>query len=358
MSLLTVLAFNISALAGGIAAPWIYNWISVSRNERAATQCGWGHLWKRVVTLLFAVYGILFFLIDPAIAHPEQAWGDLMRRLLPAGVGLLGLLVASFFAAAMSSVDTYATTSSAMFVDFFYRRVVGRGKSNAHYLALARYWAVGSIVLGAGSTVFISGISDYVKLALSLLSFLGIPILFGVAWRKANRTGAWLSFCLGIGSYIMVMFVTAPSAESFAKIDDQRFYQCVFTATSLSLLGMIAGSLIGKAEDPLRLARFYVILATPVGEEKQLVDAGIRLPALIDAGLIPESPGEEVLRADEVHRLEAAYAKNKLFGEQSTIELRREPTHPWYFRGFVLITISCAGLVVGTWLATRVLFVW
>ena len=39
MGVWKVVAFNISALAGGIAAPWIYNWIAVSKNERAATQC-------------------------------------------------------------------------------------------------------------------------------------------------------------------------------------------------------------------------------------------------------------------------------------------------------------------------------
>ena len=105
--------------------------LSVSRNEKAATQCGWGHLWKRVVTLVFAFYGILFMIYTTQVllksgdaslvergqliaGDPELGWGITMALILPPV--FLGLLIASFFAAAMSSADTYATTSSAMFV--------------------------------------------------------------------------------------------------------------------------------------------------------------------------------------------------------------------------------------------------
>ena len=82
MTIWTILALNISALVGGVAAPWIYNWIAVSKNEKAATQCGWGHLWKRIITLLFAVYGILFAIYRPGLADPEQSWGIVMGEIL------------------------------------------------------------------------------------------------------------------------------------------------------------------------------------------------------------------------------------------------------------------------------------
>ena len=42
MELSKVIALCLTAAAGGIAAPWIYSWIAVSKDERAATECALG----------------------------------------------------------------------------------------------------------------------------------------------------------------------------------------------------------------------------------------------------------------------------------------------------------------------------
>lgn len=354
MTLSTVLALNFSALAGGIAAPWIYNWMAISKNERAATQCAWGHLWKRVVTLIFALYGILFAISAPGLADSELAWGTVMKTVLPSGVGVVGLLMASFFAAAMSSADTYATTSSAMLVDYFYRKIVRRNLSRAHYLKVARLWGALSILIAAGSTLYILSIQEYVKLALSLLSFLGIPIYFGVVWRKASEFGMWLSLVLGISSYLVIYFLLTGEGRTFAD-SQEAFTTTVFVPTGLALVGMLLGSLLKPETDTIKVNRFHVILNTPIGNESRLVDAGIVLPALIDANLIAE--GEEQLNIDVVQQLYAVDSAQKIFGPDSNIEVRRERLG-WYLPGFCAVTACCVLMVVGTWMLTRWLFVW
>ncbi|MHC4441362.1 MAG: sodium:solute symporter family protein [Planctomycetota bacterium] len=364
MTIWTVLALNVSALVGGIAAPWIYNWIAVSKNEQAATQCGWGHLWKRIITLLFAMYGILFaiyatqFNINPEDINlqkdPEMCWG-LMRNILPMGV--LGLLIASFFAAAMSSTATFATTASAMYVDYLYRKVLRPGQQLKHYLLMARLWVVASVVLAALSTLYVSSIENYVKLTLTLLSFLGIPIYFGVAWRRANCTGMWMSLIGGIVTYVVVVIVVMMQKDlGFVKTIKFNFEPAVFLSTTVALAGMIIGSLLGKRNDPIKIKRFYIIVNTPVGQEQRLVNAGIRLPAMVDAGLVPA--GDEHLNVDEIERLYQQDSQDKVFGAGSNIELRRERLLPWYFPGFIKIVGACVGLVVLTWLTTRILFIW
>ncbi|MEX0642572.1 MAG: sodium:solute symporter family protein [Pirellulales bacterium] len=353
MELSKVIALCLTTITGGIAAPWIYNWIAVSKNEQAATQCAWAHLWKRVATLMFTLYGILFVILLPNISEdPEMAWGLAMKAVLPTGA--MGLMIATFFAAAMSSTATYATTSAAMLVDYFYRKIVQPDLPREQYLTIARYWVVASIVLAAASTYVISEIEDYVKLCLSLLCFLGIPIYFGVAWRRANRTGMWLSMALGVGSFLTTYFMPIGPGHFFEN-SDAAFSTGVFVSTSLSLMGMIVGTLWGPAENAILLNRFYVIMNTPIGDEHRLVKAGISLPALVDAKLV--GPEEEQLRPDIVHELYRQDSQAKIFGPDSSLELRREGI-PWYYKGFIRITIACILLIIGTWLVTRILFVW
>jgi hypothetical protein len=275
-----------------------------------------------------------------------------MKDALPDGA--LGLMIASFFAAAMSSAATSATTSSAMLVDYFCRKILVPNRPRGQYLKMARWWAVLSIVLAAASTFQITEIEKYVTLCLALLCFLGIPIYFGVVWRRANRTGMWLSLVLGIGTFLTIKFM--PTGEGQLLLDDDAaFVASVFISTGLSLLGMIVGTLLGPGEDSIRLNRFYVIMNTPIGDEQRLVEAGIRLPALVDAGLIED--GEEQLRPEVLDSLYQADAQRKLFGSQSSIEVRRERI-PWYAPGLIRLTSACVALIVGTWLVTRILFVW
>ena len=293
----------------------------------------------------------MFFLHSPEVSDPEAAWGVVMKDILPPV--LLGLLIASFFAAAMSSADTYATTSSAMIVDFIYRKILRPAGSTLHYLFCARLWAVGSIVIAALTTIWIGSIEQYVKLTLSLLSFLGIPIYFGVIWRRANRTGMWWSLGLGSVSYLLITQIM-PLAELIDR--ENAFSTAVFTSTALALIGMTLGSLFGQAEDELKVMRFHVILNTPIGQEQRLVDAGIRLPAMIDAGLVtnePETTNERTLR-----KLYDEDAADKFYGHASQIELRRERNLSWYYPGFFGVIGACIALIVVTWLGTRLLFVW
>jgi len=355
MSISTIIALNLSAIVGGIATPWMYNYIAVSKNELAATQCGWGHLWKRVVTLLFALYGILFAIYKPGIPDAELSWGIVVNEILP--FGARGLMIVGFLAAAMSSAGVFATSSSAVLSNYIYRCVLNPNKEDTHYLKIGRFTAVAAIVIAAISTVYINSIAEYVKLSMTFMAFVGIPLHFGIVWRKSNITGMWTSLTSGILSYILVvMVVMFKNEQSFFQAIGPSFELSVFISTFFATVGMIAGSKLGEKPCELKLNRFYLIMSTPIGQEQKLVEAGIKLPALIDAGLT--LPGPEAINKEALNRFYEEGASEKIFGSSSNIELRKEKSLPWYYPGVLKITLACFLLVALTWLLTKVLFVW
>lgn len=75
---------------------------------------------------------------------------------------------------------------------------------------------------------------------------------------------------------------------------------------------------------------------TPIGREQRLVDAGIRLPSVVDAQLVDRGP--ERLETAVLEDLSREDAASKIFGPASTIELRREPALGWYAPGFLAVT--------------------
>jgi hypothetical protein len=165
----------------------------------------------------------------------------------------------------------------------------------------------------------------------------------------------WASLVLGIASHQVITQALTGEGRFFAD-GDAAFAASVFFPTSLSFLGMWCGSLLGPHQPRQQLDRFYAIMNTAIGAERRLVTAGIKLPAMVDAGLVDAAA--EQIDDGELDKLTRSDAEKKWFGPRSHLELHRGLVGNWYARGFVLVTASCVGLVVGTWLVTRLLFVW
>ena len=152
-------------------------------------------------------------------------------KYVPAGV--LGLMIAVIFAAAMSSLDSELTAlSSATIVDF-YRRYWQRDASERHYLAASRWttllWGLfaGGVALYAGQ---LGSLIEAVNRVGSYFygSLLGVFLLaFLVKW--ANGTGAFLGLLGGMFSVFLVSLYT----------DISWLYYNVVGAVVVVVVGMI-----------------------------------------------------------------------------------------------------------------------
>ena len=135
-------------------------------------------------------------------------------KYVPAG--LLGLMIAVIFAAAMSSLDSELTALSSATVIDFYKRWFRPKASDAHYLLASRvstfFWGAMAVVVAlfAGR---LGSLIEAVNLVGSYFygSLLGV-FLLGFLVRRANGTGAFFGLIAGMGS---VWIVAATTEISF-----------------------------------------------------------------------------------------------------------------------------------------------
>jgi SSS family transporter len=129
--------------------------------------------------------------------------------------GLLGILVAVIFAAAMSSLDSEITALSSATVMDFYRRWLRPSASDAHYLRIARL-ATGFWGLFAMGVAFYAGqLGSLIEAVNQIGSFfygslLGV-FLLAFFVKRAGGTGASLGLLVGMGTVFLVSVTTEVS---------------------------------------------------------------------------------------------------------------------------------------------------
>ncbi|MFB3066824.1 MAG: sodium:solute symporter family protein [Planctomycetota bacterium] len=159
-----------------------------AKNERHAV---WGTLWFNVThyalrTWPWVIVGLSSLVLLPDI-EPRLAYAGTAAHVLPAG--LLGLFVASFVAAYMSTVDTQLNWGSSYLVHDLYRRFLVRGRTESHYVGVARLF---TLLLGLGAVGMLAlgdkegGVTQYLRLAMRIGSGYGIALLARWFWWRAT----------------------------------------------------------------------------------------------------------------------------------------------------------------------------
>ena len=194
---------------------------------------------------------LLFFLLGTALwafykFHPQELSMSItdsdailpwyMSTTLPRGV--LGLVIAGLFAAAMSTLSSSMNSAATAFVTDIYRKV-RPGRDERHMLATAR-WA--TFVLGMAGILFavvmaswdIKSLWDeFSKFLGILLGGLGGLFLLGLVTRRANATGA---LCGIVGSIVVQTLVTQHQWVNLLLYSTTGFIACFVIGYVVSLL--------------------------------------------------------------------------------------------------------------------------
>ena len=184
-----------------------------------------------------------------AVDH-ERAYPRMILALAPTGV--LGLMVASFFAAFMSTVDTHLNWGASYVVNDVYKRFIRRDASQRHYVLVARLTTVllmaGGVVIALGATSIVDAFYDV------LLLFSGVG-LAGVARWLWWRVNAWSEITAMLASGLFTLL--APTlADALGAPADARTAHLLIVLSG-STVAWVTATLLTPATDDATLLAFY-----------------------------------------------------------------------------------------------------
>ena len=178
-----------------------------TKNEKHAVLAAflWGFLGVTVMTWPWIIVGLGSLIIFPIseagpalAADPELAYPMMLAKLMP--VGLKGMLVASFLAAFMSTMDTHLCWGGSYLVNDIYKRFFNKDATPAQYVWASRI----SILILAGFAAMTAFYIESIEKAWIYLIDLtaGMAGIWALRWYWW-RVNAWAEITAMISSLLL-----------------------------------------------------------------------------------------------------------------------------------------------------------
>jgi SSS family solute:Na+ symporter len=158
-----------------------------AKNEMAARLGAvTGGFSKRFVTIAWALCGLIALaLFGPNLSDPDQVWGLLTRSLLP--VGLIGVMIIGILGGKLALLGAQSVVLSGLVVKNLYEPLLP-GKSEQHYMFVARLTVPVVLALGIGVGLYLNSVIVLLKFMIVLLVVWGVPITLIFLWRRLTET--------------------------------------------------------------------------------------------------------------------------------------------------------------------------
>jgi Na+/proline symporter len=258
---------TVNGLVGIMAQPHMLATVGTGRDERTCrVGMFYGNFVKRVCTVGWALVGLIVAAMvaqghaDAAVlADPENAFGFACRQLLFPGA--LGLLIASVLAANMSTCSAFVVDSGALFTEGLYRRRFAADRPDRHYLWIGRVSGFVITMFGVLYALFlIESVLYTFLLTETLATFVGIGVLGGIVWKRANRWGAVASLVAALATNFLLYYLTGERLDYW----DAN----VFLAALVSgVLALVVVSLLTPPEPLGSIDSFFGRLQTSTDEK-------------------------------------------------------------------------------------------
>ncbi|MEO7961494.1 MAG: Na+:solute symporter, partial [Ginsengibacter sp.] len=196
---------------------------------------------------------ILFFpmwaapLILPGLANPNESYGLLMVKILPQG--MIGLVIASLFAATMGMTSSDVNTIAAVITRDILPVVSGKFRSDEHSLRTARIttfvFTVATIAVALNYERFGGVLGLIVNWFGALLGPTAMPLLFGLlpVFKSCGPKAAISSIIAGVLTFVVTKNMHVNSLAIEVGLPT------IVSAVTFIGIGLATKTVPGKVED-------------------------------------------------------------------------------------------------------------
>lgn len=210
--------------------------------------------WPWILTALAAA------VLYPGLAQPEKGYMLVATRQTPHA--LLGILLAGFMAAFMSTVATQLNWGSSYLVSDFYRRFLRRGASEAHYVRVSQVVTLMLVVAAAWVSAELGSVAEGWKIVLEIGAGTGGVYLLRWYWWRVNAWSEISAMIVALATTLLLRWEGfwrefAHRTRPFEGSDAVVFAKATLLTTGVTTLAWVAVTLLTRPESEATLERFY-----------------------------------------------------------------------------------------------------
>ncbi|MFH1131925.1 MAG: sodium:solute symporter family protein [Pseudomonadota bacterium] len=179
------------------------------KNEGHALASG---VWNMAVQWLLRswpwyIAAIASVVIYPELSDHETAYPRLIADLMP--IGLKGLMVASFLAAFLSTVDSQLNLSASYLLNDIYKRFLAKNRSNKHYVRASKATVIMVAVIATSLALVLPSLLDAFRFKMELMAGLGLIYVLRWCWWRVTAWTELIALSSGVIT-ALVLHVVSP----------------------------------------------------------------------------------------------------------------------------------------------------
>jgi len=272
MIFITVMWWSNHSTDGG---GYIIQRMSSAKNERHALLAT---LWFNIAHYSLRVWPWIIVAVVSIVLFPiiPEAYSDLgvkagyplvMNSLL--GPGMKGILIVSFLAAFMSTIDTHLNWGSSYMINDIYKRFFKPNESERHYVFVGKIFTVVLMILAAFTAMKMQSISKAWEFIFSMGAGIGLVLILRWFWWRINAwseiTALATSIIITISLEILAWSQTIAAGKPYELFGSSpvlfgislQVHHKLMIIVPLAIIAWVTATFLTEPESEETLTAFY-----------------------------------------------------------------------------------------------------